>query len=82
MKVWITKYALTQGILEVEGIVCGPKSQMVKIFRDGRHMELFHTEWKEWHRTEEGAKLKAEEMAVKKIESLNKQILKIQKLTF
>lgn len=79
MKVWITKYALTSGILEKE----------VKDFGDGSVKEIensfpiyYHGEGKEWHRTKESAIAKAEEMRKKKIASLKKQIEKLEKMEF
>ena len=79
MKVWITKYALTSGILEKE----------VKDFGDGSVREIensfpiyYHGEGKEWHRTKESAIAKAEEMRKKKIASLKKQIEKLEKMEF
>lgn len=82
MKVWITKYALTTGIIESEGEIHGQNSNMVRIQRGGRYPELFHTEGKEWHRTEEAAKIRARIMRDAKIESLHKQVNKLLNLKF
>ena len=87
MKVWITKYALTQGIEEID-------LNQVKEFemtdagylcfrRNGKY--LYTTEiysQKEWHRTKESAMQKAEEMRQKKIASLKKQIEKLEGMRF
>ena len=87
MNVWITKYALTQGIEEID-------SNQVKEFemtdtgclcfrRNGKYS--FVTEiysQKEWYRTKESAIKKAEEMRQKKIASLKKQIEKLEKMRF
>lgn len=87
MKVWITKYALTQGIEEID-------SNQVKEFKmtDAGYLcfrrnekysytiELYSQ--KEWHRTKESAIKKAEEMRQKKIESLKKQIKKFEEMRF
>lgn len=87
MNVWITKYALTQGIEEID-------SNQVKEFeitdtgylcfrRNGKYLyttELYSK--KEWHQTKEFAVKKAEEMRQKKIESLKKQIKKLEEMRF
>lgn len=79
MKVWITKYALTDGIVEKE----------CEYFEDGSVREIgnsfpiyYHGEGKDWHRTKESAIKKAEEMRNKKIESLKKQIKKLEEMKF
>ena len=86
MKVWISKYALTQGILEAEGqpststpatMICestGPFTDIV--------FPYFHGEGREWHRTEAEAKIKANEMVQCKIKSLEKQLAKLRKMVF
>ena len=87
MKVWITKYALTQGIEEID-------LNQVKEFemtdagylcfrRNGKYSyttEIYSQ--KEWHRTKESAMQKAEEMRQKKIASLKKQIDKLERIRF
>lgn len=87
MKVWITKYALTQGIEEID-------SNQVKEFevtdtgylcfrRNGKYSyttELYSQ--KEWNQTKEFAIKKAEEMRQKKIASLKKQIDKLERMRF
>lgn len=82
MKVWITKYALTQGIYECEAEVCeNINPDMIEV-RSNRHSAYYHNEGVEWHKTKEAALEKAEEMRKKKIESLKKQIVKLEKLDF
>ena len=87
MKVWITKYALTQGIEEID-------SNQVKEFemtdtgylcfrRNGKYsfaIEIYSQ--KEWYRTKESAIKKAEEMCQKKIASLKKQIEELEGMRF
>ena len=80
MKVWITKYALTDGIIEIDAEVCistGATGNMINCDRG-----YFHGEGKEWHKTKESAIEKAEEMRQKKIESLKKQIKKLEEMRF
>lgn len=77
MKVWITKYALTSGIVEIEGEIT--ESGSLYDMRSSLPM-YYHGEGKEWHRTKESAIKKAEEMRQKKIESLKKQIKKLEEM--
>lgn len=69
MKVWVTKYALTSGIkeLEVEYSKETPSMVVGKAWD-----EYYNGEGREWHRTYESAVAWAEEMRLKKIESLKK----------
>ena len=79
MKVWITKYALTTGIYEIEAEITENGSAY------DMHASLptfYHKEGKDWHRTKESAIKKAEEMRQKKIESLKKQIEKLEEMRF
>lgn len=77
MKVYITKYSLTQGIIEADvedvgdGIVADNNSNYVA---------YYHGEGKEWHRTKVSAIKKAEEMRNKKIKALKKQITKLENI--
>lgn len=80
MKVYITKYALTQGIYEAEAEECSGFNGMIKI--DGEYPEYYHREGRDWCRTKEDAVKRAEEMREKRILSLKKQIEKLEKLRF
>lgn len=82
MKVWITKYALTQGIDEVEAEICDSNMIKVKARGTGCIDEYYHGKGKEWHLDRESAVKKAEEMKLKKIASLEKQIKKLKELKF
>ncbi len=77
MTVFVSKYALTSGIEEVSAEGCG---------RGVAHrigsIECFLGEGNEWHYTKAGAVAKAEEMRLKKIASLKKQLVKMQILKF
>ena len=79
MKVWITKYALTKGIIEAEGEVVRDHPN---IFYANEIVNGLFGEGKEWHRTKESAIQKAEEMRQKKIASLKKQIKKLEEMRF
>lgn len=75
MKVFVTKYALTAGIQEVEvelldGGMCRPSNGYV----------YYH--YGEWHTTREAAALKAEEMRRRKLAALHRQVAKIKGLVF
>ena len=79
MKVWITKYALTDGIIEAEGepywlewvSASWDNGYRCNDFKQG-----------EWFDTKERAIQKAEEMRKKKIESLKNQIEKLEEMRF
>jgi len=75
MKVFITKYALTKGILEFE---VTEKDDMVSV--GGNFLHNFHGEGKEWHRSINEARIRAEQMRLNKISQLKKQIQKLEKL--
>jgi hypothetical protein len=87
MKVFVTKYALTQGILEVE-VEGEPKDGSGMVVSvpppDARWgmKDYFHGEGKDWHRDYLAARQRAENMRVAKIASLKKSIAKFEKLNF
>jgi len=82
MKVWVTKYALTQGIFETEVEVCEDINiNMVKEI-NVRYPASYHGEGKEWHKTKEEAVKRAESMKEAKIKSLTNQIKKLEALKF
>ena len=81
---WITKYALTDGVLHLDGAYAQPGGYLSK---EG----VWHGSWDErrhfygpsdWHLSREAAATKAEDMRVKKLASLRKQIAKLEKLRF
>lgn len=79
MKVWITKYALTDGIIEAEGEPYG--LEWVSASWDNGCL-CNNFEQGEWFDTRERAILKAEEMRQKKIECLKNQIKKLEEMRF
>lgn len=83
MKVWITKYALTQGIIEKEVyddcLKTDPSGNKISVKLNG-FITYFHGLGNEWHKTKESAIAKAEEMRQKKIASLKNQIEKLEKM--
>lgn len=85
MKVWITKYALTKGIFEAEisddCIDIDRSGNMIQV-KDGRFAVYYHGKGKEWNKNKESAIKMADEMRKKKIESLKKQIKKLENMKF
>jgi hypothetical protein len=77
IRAWVTKYALTTGILVVDGEVLHYISS--SMLYAGRHQN-FHGN--DWHRTPEEAVARAEEMRMAKIASLRKSIAKMEQLKF
>lgn len=83
--VFITKYALSDGIKEVELLDTSHEGRMATVqFREAKNWDsgraYFYGEGKDWHRTKDAAIARAEEMRTKKIASHNKSIAKLQKL--
>jgi hypothetical protein len=82
--VWITKYAMTKGIEKKEAILSlelWPSGSTVEV-KYTYNTAYFHSEGKDWHRTEASALSRAEEMRLAKIASLKKQIAKLEKMKF
>lgn len=76
MKIWNSKYALTEGLIEQEGEEVG--NSMVKV----GSLQYLHGEGKEWHRTRESAAARAEVMRKAKIASVQKQLARLEALRF
>jgi hypothetical protein len=81
MKAYITKYALTKGIQEVDDALAAWRTDMIHVKSLGE-FAVFHGEGREWHRTRESAVKRALVMRDKKIASLRKAIGKLADLTF
>lgn len=79
MKVWLTKYALTQGITiaEVELNAATPGIAA----RDLGHYRVYLYP-SEWHRTIQAAQVTAEALRQRKIVSLEKQLAHVRALRF
>ena len=83
MKVWITKYALTKGIEEADVELTSTADLVVERSSGALGCDqYYHGKGKEWHQTKIEAIQRAEEMRKKKIDSLRKQIEKLEKMTF
>jgi len=79
MKVWITKYALTIGIEEVEADVSFSENMVAY---GGNSYSTQYAHGNDWHGTKEAAIKRAENMRQDKLISLQKSIEKMQKLRF
>ena len=79
MKVWITKYALTDGIIEADAEV-GGFDTITATWDNGTRCENFKRE--EWWQTKKCAIEHVEDMRQKKIASLKKQIEKLERMRF
>lgn len=75
MKVWITKRALTEGILEKEVEDCG--NGMVR----EKNFQVFYHET-DWHTDKKSAIAKAEEMRMRRIRTLKTEIKRLEKIKF
>lgn len=77
---WITKYALTEGILE-RFVETNPRvsETMVSVI-DAEWSEHYHG--KDWHRTREAAVKRADQMRLAKIASLHDQIERLRAVSF
>ena len=80
--VWITKYALTEGIQETDAEHCISVSKRMIVCPGLGPFAVFHREGGEWHRTRESAVAKADKMRLDRIRSLKKSIKKLEALTF
>lgn len=83
MKAFITKYALTKGIQEVDDAElssCMGTSGMISVKSLG--LSYFHGEGKDWHKTIISAQNRANSMRVKKIYALKRSIAKLEALDF
>lgn len=81
MSYYVTKYALSVGVLVVSGEVSTISPEMLCYrVKGGRYDQYAHG--KDWHATLEAALADAERRRVRKIESLKKSIQKLERLDF
>ena len=79
IKVWVTKYCLTQGILEIEVELVG--NGMVRHEnKNGMLAQYFHLP--DWHKDKLSAIYQAENMRKKAIEQTNRKLNKLKSLVF
>ena len=79
MEIYITKYALTEGINKA--YVSEENIEGDRVFIKSRWTCVSYGKT-DWHKTKAEAKIRAEEMRQKKIASLKKQLAKMEKMTF
>jgi hypothetical protein len=77
MKIFITKYALANGIIETEADELKPLARFAVVQRGG-HSSYFHR--KEFHLSLEEAQEHAQKMVLGHIEKLEKALKKVKKL--
>lgn len=82
MKAFITKYALTSGIKEVDDAEISENCISMISVKSLGCFANFHGEGLDWHLTKEAAIFRANEMRNSKIKSLKKAISKIEQLNF
>lgn len=80
MKAYITKYALTNGIEEVDGNFVG--GQTFERTDIGRNPFRPYERKPDWHETREDAVKRANEMRDKAIKSAEKKLAKLRKMRF
>lgn len=87
-KYWVTKYALTKGIKVLTDQVPKGVAEYVRkveeeyLYAKSEHGYLQLYNKSEWFLSEEEAVRRAEELRLKKLASLEKQIQKLKKLKF
>ncbi len=81
MKIWNTKYCLTDGITEHEVKETNDNYVMIPAAEKSYGVYL-HGEGKEWHRSKASAIVRANEVKIKKLQSLDRQIQKISSIEF
>lgn len=80
-KFWVTKYATSGGIQEVEADPKFPEWAPTGYIRSADGFNNFYLD-RDVFGTHEAAKKDAEARRLKKIKSLEKQLIKLQNLTF
>ena len=78
---YVTKYALTRGILEVQGHLSEPNRDMLVWFPHsgiGGHREYAHGQ--DFHPTLFSARSRAEEMRIAKVKALRRQLDRLSNL--
>jgi hypothetical protein len=77
MKVYITKYALTKGIFELDAVQTDNPGMISSL---GQWTNYYHKP--DWHTSKSSAINRAEDMREAKIKSLEKQLKKIKDIEF
>ena len=86
MRAWITKYALTQGIIEAEVEIADDTKNLVRVLAVGdRALEVFRRWYVRkpcWHTSMEDAQRHACVLRDQKVAALKRQTTKLEKLEF
>lgn len=80
--VYITKFALTQGILEVQGEVTRSSTGDFVNWKEPGSWVSQYAHGKDWYRDRGLAVKRANELVAKKVKSLTTQLDKMKKLAF
>jgi hypothetical protein len=78
--VWVTRYALTKGIMTVTGTLSKDGS-FVSYRRPGTFYDQY-AHGNDWHLTEEAAKERANDMVKRKIASTEKKLAALKSIAF
>lgn len=81
MRAYLSKYALTEGVVAVEGEPVERGADIFRYRREGRPFEQY-AHGSEWHLDLASALFDAEKRRVKKIRSLKQQIAKLEGKSF
>jgi len=81
MKAYVTKYALTTGILVVDGEVSTTSSDMLIYKYGSDYPQYAHKQGKDWHTTVESAVAQSMKLREKKLRSLRKSLADIEAIT-
>jgi hypothetical protein len=79
-KIWVTKYALTKGILEIEEAILDESNPRVAKYTDARGYLIFYY-GDDWHLSLEAAICHARAMLEKSIANLKRRVLRLSKLS-
>ena len=81
MKAFVTKVIPKDGIIQEVEADQGFRSHIISV-KSTNWIDFYKVQGKQWHLTRESAITRAEYMRVQKIESLKKQITKLENLKF
>jgi hypothetical protein len=77
---WVSKYALTEGVRAHRVKTCG--SDMVNLLKPDGSSGWGYLHKGDWHLTKDAADQKAEQMRLRKIASVKKQLARLEALSF
>ena len=78
-KAYVTKFALTKGIMHLDGEIETSGGGPASFRANGDYVSFYRNDW---HKTLEAAVVQAEKMRKTKLESLRKQIVKLESMEF